>query len=187
VLALRKSWHPESAYPAVYADPSTGAKIGVGNMLGDPASVQTEYAEHGISLSAGNNDRIAGYSRLLELLHVKPRRLPPTWADVPEDVGGAPRLYVFRSCRNLIGQLQSAPIATEGIGAGVMVEPKWESAHGLATASARYGAMSWQPPTESTESARRLDDPRAEALRQSYIREREEAELRQLDALEYGL
>jgi hypothetical protein len=93
VLALRKTWHPANAYPAVYADPSTGAKIGIGNKLGDPASVQTEYAEQGIGLVGANNDRLAGYSRLLELLHVKPRRLPPTWADVPEDVGGAPRLY----------------------------------------------------------------------------------------------
>src|SRR5262249_25253649 len=109
-------------------------------------------------------------------------RLAPQWADVPDDVGGGPRLHLFRSCVNLIGQLQSAPVATEGVGAGVMVDPKWESAQGHAIASARYGAMSWQPPADAMESTRCLDDPRAEALRQSFIRERELDEERELEA-----
>jgi PBSX family phage terminase large subunit len=160
VHELRKLWLPEGAgAPVVYADPSTGAKIGVADKWGDPASVKTEYAEHGIYLTGGNNDRAAGYARLLELLHVEPGRLAPSWARVPETAGGSPRLYVFRSCRNLIGQLQSAPVAVEGVGAGVMVEPKWESAHGHAVASARYGAMSRQPP--SVEPEPWIEDPRA--------------------------
>jgi hypothetical protein len=151
VLGLRKAWHPGgdwgSRNPIVYADPSTGATLGLCKW-GEPASVKTEYAEHGIHLTGANNDRAAGYARLLELLHVGPGRLAPSWASVPGSAGGSPRLFVFRSCRNLIGQLQSAPVAVEGVGAGVMVDPRWESSQGHAVAAARYGAMSWQLPAK---------------------------------------
>jgi hypothetical protein len=41
-----------------------------------------------------------------------------------------------------VAQLQSAPVAAEGLDAGECVDPKWESAHGHAHASLRYGAMS---------------------------------------------
>jgi hypothetical protein len=81
---------------------STGAKYRLANKLGDPASVKTEYAEHGIGLTGANNDREAGYLRLLELLHVAPGRIAPPWAQVPSDVGGTPRLYVSRRCKHLI-------------------------------------------------------------------------------------
>jgi hypothetical protein len=50
--------------------------------------------------------------------------------------------------RYLIGQLQSAPVAVEGVGAGAMVDPRWKSSQGHAVAAARYGAMSWQLPAK---------------------------------------
>jgi hypothetical protein len=161
VLKLRREWHPEDVTPTVYADPSTGAQIGLAK-FGQPASVKTEYGEHGIRLIGGNNDRAAGYSRLLELLHVEAGRLAPSWAGVPESSGGSPRLFVFRSCRSLIEQFRSAPVAAEGLGAGVRVDPKWESAHGHAIASARYGAMSWSLPAKRPEEDEPKPDLRAE-------------------------
>jgi hypothetical protein len=42
--------------------------------------VLTEYREHGVDwLRFANNDRVAGYSRLLELIHVVPERIAPRW------------------------------------------------------------------------------------------------------------
>jgi PBSX family phage terminase large subunit len=158
VLRRREGWHPEGARdPAVYADPSTGAKIGLAKW-GEPASVKSEYREHGIYRIGANNDRAAGYARLLELLHVVPGRLAPAWASVQESAGGSPRLFVFRSCANVVAQLQSAPVAAEGQGAGIMVDPSWESEHGHAHAALRYGAMSWPKPSEKPEEW--TEDPR---------------------------
>ena len=94
---------------------------------------------------------------MLELLHVEPGRL-----------GGAPRLYVFRSCRNLIAQLQSAPVAAEGVGAGITVDAKWESGQGHALAAARYGSMSWAPASEVPKP--QPGDMRPEAMRQALHR-----------------
>jgi hypothetical protein len=124
------------------ANSQRGAKFGTADRWGAPASVKTEYAEHGITLTGGNNDRAAGYARMLELLHVEPGRLPPAWARVPASAGGAPRLYVVKICEHLIEQLKSAPVQAEGLGGGECVDPSWESRHGQAHAAARYGAMS---------------------------------------------
>jgi hypothetical protein len=51
-----ESWTVDGEVPSVCADPSTGAKSGISNKFGQPASVQTEYAEHGIHLWGANND-----------------------------------------------------------------------------------------------------------------------------------
>src|SRR5438093_6268153 len=103
VLALRRGWHPgRMGRPVVWADPSTGAKFGTTTRWGEPATVRTEYAEHGIVLTGANNDRAAGYARLLELLHVVPSRVAPPWAQVREPAGGAPRLYLSSACERLI-------------------------------------------------------------------------------------
>jgi hypothetical protein len=136
--------------------------------------VATEYADHGIGLSAANNDRRAGYLRLVELLHVEPRRIPPLWSRVPKDVGGAPRLYVVSTCKRLIEQFTSAPVAADGADAGEVIDGKWESAHGHAIASARYGSLSRPSPSE--EPPPPLEDERAEALRRSYEAEERELE-----------
>jgi PBSX family phage terminase large subunit len=125
-----------------WSDPSVWANHGHTNKWGEPASIATEYYEHGLHLVRANNDRAAGYMRVLELLHIDPARVPPPWASVRDGVEGAPRLYVFRTCRQLVAQLKSAPVAVDGVNAGECVDPKWESERGHAHASLRYGAMS---------------------------------------------
>jgi hypothetical protein len=124
-----------------FADPSIGASHGLQTQWGRPASVLTEYREHGVDwLRFANNDRVAGYSRLLELIHVVPGRIAPSWARVSAHVGGSPRLFIVRSCVNTIEQLKSAPVASEGPDAGKAVDAKWEHEHGHAHAGLRYGA-----------------------------------------------
>jgi PBSX family phage terminase large subunit len=144
-----------------WADPSVFASQGLANKFGAPASVATEYGEHGIALIRANNDRQAGYVRLLELLHVEPARIPPPWASIPEQIEGAPRLYIFASCRELIRQLKSAPVSVDGLDAGEAVDKRWEGEHGHAVASLRYGAMSRPSPTEKPQLPA---DPRARLL-----------------------
>jgi phage terminase large subunit len=142
ILRLRKVWYGDGAEPpVVYGDPSTGAKIGLTNKWGAPASVVDEYREHGIALSPGQNDRAAGYARLLELVHPVPDRLFPSWHPRHGE-RGTPRLFVFASCREAVRQLGSAPIAADGVHAGEIVDPGWESTRGHAHASLRYGALS---------------------------------------------
>jgi hypothetical protein len=164
----RRRWYREGQSPVCWADPSVFAHHGHSNRWGQPKSIATEYAEHGVYLRAANNDRPAGYARLLELLHVEPGRIAPRWAQLPEGVGGAPRLYVFRTCRHTIEQLKSAPVAADGVVAGEAVDPKWESAHGHAHAALRYGAMS--RPSPSTPPPEELDDPRTALLRRNLER-----------------
>jgi hypothetical protein len=84
-------------------------------------------------------------------LHVEPGRIPPPWASIPEGIAGAPRLYVFSTCKELIRQLKSAPVAIDGQDAGEAVDKHWESEHGHAVASLRYGAMSRPGPSEQPE------------------------------------
>jgi hypothetical protein len=146
VKRLRHGWYGDRAGERVpvYADPSTGAKVGLSNRWGQPASVRDEYAEHGIVLSAGQNDRAAGYARLLELVHVDPERLFPVWHPQSGE-RGAPRLFVSWSCTEAIRQLTSAPVAVDGVNAGECVDPVWESGRGHAHASLRYGALSSRP------------------------------------------
>jgi hypothetical protein len=162
-----------------FADPSVFASQGLTNKWGQPASVATEYSDHGIEIARANNDRQAGYVRLLELLHVEPGRIPPPWASIPEGIAGAPRLYVFATCKELIRQLKSAPVAIDGQDAGEAVDKHWESEHGHAVASLRYGAMSRRGPSE--EPKRPPDNPEwddAQRLRAqfiwNYLRERDE-------------
>jgi hypothetical protein len=81
-------------------------------------------------------------------------------------------LYVFATCRRLIEQLKSAPLAAEGLDAGEAVDPKWASAHGHSIDAARYGALSRPSPSE--EPPPPLEDERAEALRRSHEAEREQ-------------
>jgi PBSX family phage terminase large subunit len=132
-----------------FADPSITASHGLRTKWGRPASVLTEYREHGVDwLLSANNDRAAGYSRLLELLHVEPKRLAPAWARLPASAGGSPRLYICRSCVHVVEQLRSAPVAAEGPDAGKAVDAKWEHEHGHAHAALRYGAMSRPSPSE---------------------------------------
>ena len=98
--------------------------------------------------------------------------MAPPWAPIPDSMGGAPRLYVFSSCKHLIAQLKSAPVAADGVDAGEAVDPKWATNHGHAVDAARYGALSRPAPSEEPPGPP-LQDERAEALRQTYVRDRE--------------
>ena len=187
ILRRRKQWETNGQGNTCWADPSVFARHGLETRLGDPASIATEYADFRIGLSPANNDRKAGYLRLCELLHVEPGRTTPPWTPIPDSASGAPRLYVFSSCKHLIEQLKSAPVAADGVDAGEAIEPKWASAHGHAVDAARYGALSRPSPSE--EPPPPLLDERAEALRQTYVRERElseELELEQCEDSLYG-
>jgi hypothetical protein len=134
----------------------------------------TEYGQHGIHLSKANNDRAAGYARLLELLHVEPGRIPPPWAQVREGRDGAPRLYVFSTCKELIRQFKSAPIAADELLAGEAVNRRWEGEHGHAVAAARYGAMSRPSPSAGLPSPEPEDPRHAYAVKRlKRIEERE--------------
>jgi terminase large subunit-like protein len=165
-------WEVNGEANTCWADPSIFARHGLSDRIGLPASIYSEYAEWGIGLSPANNDRKAGYLRLCELLHIEPGRTSPPWANVSAHVGGAPRVYIFRTCKRLIEQLKSAPLAAEGVDAGEAVDPKWASAHGHAIDAARYGALSRSSPSE--EPPPPLGDERSEALRRSYEAEREQ-------------
>jgi phage terminase large subunit len=171
----RKRWQTERCW----ADPSVFAHHGMEMpRRGVPASIATEYAEHGIYLIRANHDRQAGYSRLLELLHVEPGRIAPPWAQVRDGVDGAPRLYVSSLCREVIRQLKSAPIAVDGMDAGEAVDKKWEGEHGHGVASLRYGAMSRPSPSAGLPEPESVDPRAARAAeRLKRIEEREARDL----------
>jgi hypothetical protein len=154
----RHNEHGEYEGNDVYADPSIKASQGLSSKFGVPASVLTEYREHGIdNLRRANNDRAAGYARLLELVHPDPKRPFPGWHPRSGEYG-SPRLFIFSTCEHLIAQLQSAPIAKDGSEAGEAVDAKWEGAHGHSHASARYSVLSRPAPSE-------LPDPEPTDLR----------------------
>lgn len=140
-------WEARGRSNYCHADPSAWAHHGMSNRWGQPASIATEYSEHGVHLGQANNDRAAGYMRLLELIHVDPLRFAPPWAQIPPSVTGAPRLYVFKTCERVIEQIKGAPVATDGSDAGECVDPKWATAHGHALDALRYGAMSRPAPS----------------------------------------
>jgi hypothetical protein len=87
-LERNERWRTER----IWSDPSVFHSQGLSTPRNWKASVATEYGEHGVYLGPANNDRQAGYARLLELLHVEPARLPPPWAQVRSGIDGAPRL-----------------------------------------------------------------------------------------------
>lgn len=173
LIEKRAAWWPRNERgwlaqsPVSYADPSMWARIGTATKLGDPASIVTEYLELEVDgFVQANNDRKAGRARLLELLKPDPERPFPSWhprADQP----GSPRLFIFRGrAPELVDQLKTAPTNPDPIGqstgAGEIVDPKWESAYGHMIASARYGSLSWQQPSERPREY--PADPRAAAL-----------------------
>src|SRR6266511_1678569 len=111
ILKRRRRWGSQRCW----SDPSMWAEYGTTNRWGRPATVATELHENGLDgLVRANRDRRGGYVRLLELLHVEPGRIPPAWADVPAQVGGAPRLYVFETCPNVAEQLKNARVKKDG-------------------------------------------------------------------------
>jgi hypothetical protein len=162
--------------PVSYADPSMWARIGTQTRMGEPASIVTEYLERDVDgFVQANNDRKAGRARLLELLQPDESRVFPVWHPRAGEPG-APRLFIVRGrSPELVDQLKAAPVnqdpVGQRVGAGEIVDPKWESSYGHAIAAARYGAMSWQQPPERPREE--PDDPRAAAVLRLIERETE--------------
>lgn len=159
-----RDWNGRWQAHYAYTDPSIKANTGL-TRSGEAASVLTEYLAHGMTgLVKGNNDRLAGYARVLELLEPDPARRFPSWHPRYGEFG-APQLYLFSTLKNLAEQIRSAPIAEEGREAGKAVDAKWESAHGHGHAALRYGMLSWHRATPVLDPKdREPDDPRAALL-----------------------
>lgn len=143
VLKRRAVWKTDTCY----GDPSIFRNVGTTNRWGQPASVVTEFHEMNVSVTAANNDTVAGYVRLAELVRPDLARMFPAWHPRAGEQG-APRLFVTRSCPNLIEQMQAAVLAgdTEPH-ARESVSRKWEGPYGHAHASARYGCLSRPDPS----------------------------------------
>lgn len=176
VLERRKEWHPDGTGRVMaYGDPAIFNAGQTTNKWGKPAVVNDEFQDLGIQLTKANNDRRAGFVRIGEMVRLD-QHAPPVWAThLPAGIG-APRLFIFDHCKHLIEQMQDAPLEdsergpNQGRFPGEAVAEKWESSHGHAHASLRYGLMS--RPSPSKEPDEQYDDPRAEMLRK-HRRERE--------------
>src|SRR4051812_43275260 len=60
ILRRRAAWWEAGGESnTVSADPSVVASHGLSNRLGQPASIRTEYADHGMGLALANSDREA--------------------------------------------------------------------------------------------------------------------------------
>ena len=159
----RAWWHAEGASVACYSDPAAFAQ-GVHTKWGRQPSVADEFAAGGVSLTkAFTNDRVAGYVRIGQLLAPDETHAFPEWHERAGQPG-APRVFIFRRCSNLIEQLSAAPL--EELGEphpGEAVSRKWEGPFGHSHAAFRYGVISW--PSPSAKPYVPLDDERAEWLR----------------------
>lgn len=115
------------------SDPSVVSRTGFGT-TGMDQTVHSEFSKNGIYLVPANNDRRAGRIRVSELLRRDPSHVYPEWhpkAGQP----GAPHLYINKKCRNLVEQIQFAPLDEVE---GETVNPYWESRNGHAIAALRY-------------------------------------------------
>jgi len=86
-------------------DPSTHAKNKV-SKDGVSFSVSDEYLDHGIATIAAQNDVIAGINRVKEYLKIDTEHYHPYKQMDGEPVKGAPHLYVFSSCTELVEEIQ---------------------------------------------------------------------------------
>ncbi len=89
---------------------------------------------------------------------------------------GQPRLFVFSTCRELIEQLQSAPIETQGEQAGKAVAGEWESGRGHSVAMLRYGVLSRPVPSA-------LPDPEPADPRVAWLRDYDRRQLERGEVL----
>jgi PBSX family phage terminase large subunit len=104
MIGLTGGGYTMDEYEGTYIDPSTHAKTREKN--GKKFSVADEYAEAGILTMGAQNDVLAGINRVKEYLRVNPKRWHPIKTDVTgEPMQGAPRLFVFESCINLIEEM----------------------------------------------------------------------------------
>lgn len=68
-------------------------------------SVADEYVDHGISAVPAQNDVIAGINRVKEYMKIDPEHYNPTKLLDGEPIKGAPHIYIFESCTNLIEEV----------------------------------------------------------------------------------
>lgn len=135
VLTLRHNYWGQPSLAV--CDPSIQARTGFGE-FGLGHTVHGEYAKQGIFLVPANNDRVAGFVRISELLHPDPTHYFPEWHPRAGEPG-SPRLFITEECKHLIEQIQLAPISNvESRDAGETVDPFYESRHGHAVAALRY-------------------------------------------------
>jgi hypothetical protein len=133
----------------VWGDPTIRNRTGhTDRVSGRALSVEADFAEHGIAIAPANNDRMAGYMRIAELLRADPERPFPHWHPRYGEQG-SPRLFVMEHCAQLVEQLEVAPIEDEGPLTGRAVQAKWERDDGHAHAMLRYGVMSRPAPTKT--------------------------------------
>jgi hypothetical protein len=187
IHACRKRWYPPGEAHVCYGPPDIRSRYGFIDPSGREISVETEFADRGISFATAQTDRRAGYMRVEEALREREERLFPDWHPLSGQPG-APQLYIFDldSTQPLIEQLREAPLEDPSSPLsrfpGEAVEQLWESDHGHAHAALRYGLMSRPGPSPGLPD-KPLDDERAEALRQSFLRERAEEE--EIDDVEF--
>ena len=93
---LRKSEGQEISFWLI--DPSTQAKTREKD--GMPWSVLEEYEDYGIWATPANNELLGGLNRVREFMRVDPNRRHPVTSQV-----GAPRLFIFSNCINLISEI----------------------------------------------------------------------------------
>jgi hypothetical protein len=138
ILKKRQFWKTTECW----GDPqSLATRTTRQNKFGDPYTIETEFADLGIEIARANNEPRVGYTRLRELLRPDPKHRFPDW-HVRAGQYGSPRWFIVEGeCPELCEQLETAPLVpADKRWAGEMIDPEWESAHGHAVASARYGA-----------------------------------------------
>jgi len=153
-----------------YADPAIQHRTGGLTRWGEPATIETEFLDHGIDLILGNNHPRTGYARVRELIEPDGARKFPLWHPKAGQYG-SPRLFVVKeTCPELVEQLKAAPLQPiDKRHAGEMIDPKWEGSHGHSCAALRYGVLSRAAP--SVEPEPEDEDPRRAFLKAATKRE----------------
>ena len=150
---------------AVFAPPDIGTRWGKRDVKGTEMGPETEFAEHGIYFVRGQNDRRAGYARILELLRPDEDRTFPEWHPLAGEKG-SPRFFIVDTLEMqiLVDNLRDAPIEDPENALsrfpGEAVDQVWEHDQGHAHAALRYGLMSRPGVSERPKTL--SDDPRAE-------------------------
>jgi hypothetical protein len=138
---------------------------------GAPYRARDEFADFGLPLDVGNEDPVAGMLRIAELLRPDQEHRFAEWHGRVGEMG-SPRLFVSASCRRLVEQLSSAPLAADGERlARAAVQPDWELHDGGLVAALRYAVMS--RPSPSVKPPEWIEDPRRRRILEA-IREDDE-------------
>jgi hypothetical protein len=150
ILKRRQLWRSR----VCYGDPaSLATRTATVRRFGQPATIETEYADHGVNIAPGKSDPRTGYARLRELLKLDPERRFPDWHPKRGEFGSPRWFIVAKTNKELVEQLRTAPLTPiDHRYAGEMIDPNWEGHYGHAVAAARYGMVSW--PSASVEPER---------------------------------